>query len=226
MMPVSNAEYYTYQYYTWEIRGRGWFVANHPVQLEPPFIPFFRQVHKAAFIDDGKRHTIISSLLEIFKGKKQHPQVDTEVLDYEELEPYIDEEESTLKAIQVKLPKERKITVEKMKALIIMLSQSYKAISFEIIGNAKEIIIQFVADGIDIQTIETYIKGYFSECTVVYIDEYIDSIIKTGMQTTVIDFGLKDEFVRPLQTQKNFSIDPLFLKQIKMFPLTGICKHL
>jgi hypothetical protein len=209
MMQLSNSEYYTYQYYTWEYRGRGWFLAEQPVQLEPPFIPFFRHTPKPAFIDDGKRHTIVRSILEAFKGKKTNPTIEADVLDYEELEPFAFETETILKAIQIKVSKERKITPEKMKALIVMLSQSYVAISFEIIGNAKEIIIQFVADERDIHTIATYTKAYFPDCTVLYADETIDTILKNGIQTLVIDFGLKEEFVRPLQIPRNFSIDPL-----------------
>lgn len=208
-MSLSNAEYYTYQYYTWEFRGRGWFVADEAIQLEPPFIPFFRHGHTPEFIDDGRRHTIISGLIDAFKKKKPVSTTTIETLDYEELEPFADEGDTTLRALQVTLPKDRKITPEKMKALIVMFSQSSGTISFEIIGTAKNIIMQFVADDADIHTIETYIKAYFPECTTIYTDEYIESIIKAGMQTTAIDFGLQDEFIRPIQTSKKFDIDPL-----------------
>jgi Type IV secretion-system coupling protein DNA-binding domain len=209
MMPVSNAEYYTYQFYTWEYRGRGWFVAEDAIHLEPPFIPFFRHGFKPAFIDDGKRHTIVSKLIETIKGKKEVPIIEEDALDYEELEPFIYDEETNLKAVQVKLPKERKITPEKMKALIIMLSQSNAAISFEIIGNTKEIVIQFVCCDTDIHTIETYVKAYFPECTTILSDEYLENIIIENRQVAVIDFGLQQEFTRPIQIPKNFNIDPL-----------------
>ena len=206
-MKISDAEYYTYQYYTWEYRGRGWFVAEDPVYLEPPFIPFFRHRQKPEFIDDGKRHTIVSWLVESIKGKKSTPPTEEEILDYEELEPFVYNEETNLKALQVKLPKERKITPEKMKALIIMLSQSDTPISFEISGNAKEIVIQFVSN--DVYTIETYIKAYFPECSVLYSDDYLENILIENTQTTLIDFGLQQEFVRPIQMSRNFNIDPL-----------------
>ncbi len=204
---MTEAEYYTYQFYTWEYRGRGWFVAEDSIHLEPPFVPFFRHGPKVEYIDDGKRHTLVSRLIENIKGKKKPPQFEEEILDYEELEPFVYKEEPNLKALQVKLPKERKITPEKMKALITMLSQSDTPISFEIIGNAKEIIIQFVSN--DVYTIETYIKAYFPECTVLYSNDYIENILIPNAQTTVIDFGLQQEFVRSIQIPKNFNIDPL-----------------
>jgi Type IV secretion-system coupling protein DNA-binding domain len=209
MMPVSNAEYYTSQFYTWEYRGRGWFVAEDAIHLEPPFIPFFRHGKKVEYVDDGKQHTIVSKFIDNFKGKKEVPAIEEDVLDYEALEPFIYDEETNLKAVQVKLPKERKITPEKMKALIIMLSQSSAAISFEIIGNAKEIVIQFVCSVIDSYAIETYIKAYFPECTTILSDEYLENIIIENRQVAVIDFGLQQEFTRSIQIPKNFNIDPL-----------------
>ncbi len=208
-MELSNSEYYTYQFYTWEYRGRGWFVAERPVHLEPPFIPFFRQKPQSAFIDDGRRHSIATWLIESIKGKQKGVTMEVGELDYEELEPFVYEEEPALKAVQVKLPKERKITPEKMKALIVMLSEFDRPMSFEIIGNAKEIIIQFVCSEYDIRAAETYIKAYFPECAVVYSESYFENIIKDNTETTVTDFGLRDEFVRPIQMPKNFTIDPL-----------------
>lgn len=208
-MPLSHAEYYTYQYYTWEYRGRGWFVADRPVYLEPPFIPFFRHGYKPQYVDDGKRHTLVSRFIENIRGKKQEQPVEQEVLDYEELEPFAVEEETVLKAIQVKLPRERKITPEKMKALLVMLSQSGTAISFEILGTAKEIVLQFVCSDADITITKTYLEAYFPECTHISSDELLENIIVENRQTAVIDFGLQQEFVRPIQVLKNFTIDPL-----------------
>lgn len=209
MMTLSSGEYYTHQFYTWEYRGRGWFLADEPVHLEPTFIPFFRHGFQPEYIDDGKRHTLVSKLIENIRGKKNEPAVNEEVLNYEELEIFPYKEEGELKAIQVKLAKERRITPEKMKACIIMLSLAGTVVSFEIIGNEKEIIIQFVCGEKDIHVVETYIKAYFPECTVVYADEYLENILIQNKQTTVIDFGLQQEFVRPIQVSKNFNIDPL-----------------
>jgi hypothetical protein len=209
MMELSNAEYYTLQFYSWEYRGRGWFVAENPVYLEPPFIPFFRQRKHIESIDDGKRHTLVSKLIDAFRTKREVPTIEEDVLDYEELEPFAYTEEPNLQTLQVKLPKERKITPERMKALLVMLSQSNTTISFEIIGTSKEIIIQFVCNEIDFQKIKIYVKAYFPECTTILTDEHLESIIMENRQTAVIDFGLQEEFVRPIHISKNFNIDPL-----------------
>lgn len=208
-MAVSNAEYYTCQFYSWESRGRGWYLSPYPVELEPPFIPFYRQPPKTTFVDDGRKHTPVSWVLEKLKGKQHQPVIVEDQLDYETIEPFESEPRNVLQAIQVKLPKERKITAEKMKVLLVMLSQTNRTVSFEIIGNATAIILQFVADETDIYTVETYLKAYFPECTILYGDEYINNILIPGLQTSLIDFGLHHEFTRPLQTVKKFDIDPL-----------------
>lgn len=208
---MTLSEFYTTQFYTWEFRGRGWFVAEHPVQLEPPFIPYFRHGYPGdeGCIDDGKRHTWVSKLIEGFKEKKTISAPNQQLLDYETLESFEPSAAINLTALQVKLPKERKITPEKMKALLIMLSYTKTAISFEIIGTDKEIIIQFVCDEILIDTLETYLHAYFPHCSLLQTDKYLEQIFHPLQPTAVVDFGLKHEFVRPINTGKNFGMDPL-----------------
>ena len=205
---MTPAEFYTNQFYTWEFRGRGWFVSDESVHLEPPFIPYFRHGLPEQYIDDGKRHTFMSKFVESFKGKKEIVQTQT-LLDYETIEPYVYESDATLQALQIKLPKDRKLPPERMKALLIMLSYTASIISFEIIGTEKEIIVQFVCDEEYIDILETHVSAYFPQYAVIRTNTYVEDIIQAELSAAVIDFGLKHEFVRPLNTAKNFSIDPL-----------------
>ncbi len=206
---MTSAEFYTTQFYTWEYRGRGWFVADTPVQLEPPFIPYFRHGFRQQQVDDGRRPTVLSSFIESFKEKKPPIVIDPKALDYESIEQFEAVEADILTALQIKFPKERRISPEKMKALLIMLSYSTTAISFEIIGTATDIIIQFVCPDQYTGTIETYLYAYFPQCSVIHSDAYLDTIIRDDLSTAVVDFGLKEEFVRPINMAKNYSLDPL-----------------
>lgn len=206
---MTPAEFYATQFYSWECRGRGWFVSDYPVQLEPPFIPYFRHGFPKEQIDDGKRHTLVSKFIEKLNGKRKPFIEDQNLLDYESVEPFEYKAEIYLRALQVKLSKDRKITPEKMKALIIMLSHINSPVSFEIIGTQSEIIIQFVCDSRIIDTLETYINAYFPNCPVVQSNAYLDNILQQDLSTAVVDFGLKHEFIRPINTSKNFSLDPL-----------------
>ena len=206
---LSRAEYYTFLFYTWEYRGRGYMLAEEPIQLEPPFIPFFRHGYQPEFIDAGKHHTFASKLIEVFKGKKLQSQPEEEPLDYETIEPYLHPDDITYTAIQVKLPKERNITPENMKALLLMLSYTDTTISFEIIGTAKEIIIQFVCSVVDSSILQTNIKAFFPDCSLIRNDTYIEEILKAGAGTSIVDFGLKEEFIRHITIAKNFNLDSL-----------------
>jgi hypothetical protein len=68
---MSPAEYFTYLFYSWEARGRGWQVYEEPVCLEPPFIPFIRYFPRNGYIDESKRPTLISSFIDSIKGKNK-----------------------------------------------------------------------------------------------------------------------------------------------------------
>lgn len=206
---MTASEFYTSRFYAWEYRGRGWHVSPFPVHLEPPFIPFVRHGFPIEHIDDGKRHTLVSKFFESLKGEKKAVLHDQQALDYDTLEPFTFEDDRPLTALQVKLSKDHKITPEKMKAVLVMLSYSILPISFEIIGTATEIILQFVCTETVADTIETYINAYFPQCSVIQNDAYLENIVRDDLSTYIVDFGLKHEFVRPLNTVKNFSMDPL-----------------
>lgn len=206
---MTPAEFYTAQFYTWEYRGRGWHVSDEPVELEPPYIPFFRHGYHQRQIDDGKKHTPISKLIENIKGGRKEILIESAALDYETLEKFPFESDGELEGVLIKFPRERRMTLEKMKALLLMLSRNNRPLSFEIIGTEKEIVIQFVCSEFDTDTIITYINAYFPEYSVRKTDVLLDAILQSHLTTFVVDFGLRNEFVRPIQTIKNFSLDPL-----------------
>ena len=205
---MTSAEYFTYQFYTWEYRGRGWHLSNTPIQLEPPYIPFVRHFQEPP-VDDGKHHTLISKIIESFKEPEQLAQENNFSLDYENLEPFSFDDDTDLTAFQIKLPKKRNITPERMKVLLTMLSYNESPISFEIIGNTKEIIIQFVCHKRHSYLVSINLKAYFPEINLVQDDKYLEGIFITDNPVFVTDFGLKEEFVRPLPVLKNFSLDTL-----------------
>lgn len=206
---MTPAEFYTAQFYTWEYRGRGWHVSDEPVQLEPPYMPFFRHGYHQKQRDDGKKHTAISKFIENLKGGKKEILIESTALDYETLEQFPSEPDGAIEGIQIKLPKDRRVTPEKMKALLLMLSRTGRPLSFEIVGTEREIIIQFVCSDYDTDTITTYINAYFPEYSARKTDAFINTILQPHLATYVVDYGLRHEFVRPIQMAKNFSLDPL-----------------
>jgi len=206
---LNVSEYLTSQFYQWEVRGRGWIVAEKPIQLEPPFIPFVRHFPAPNYIDDGKRHTWVSKAIDYVKGNPL-PSFDADgiELDYEEIDPYVFNDESEVKALQVKFPVDRNITVESMKGLLTMLSYIQSPISFEVIGTSDEICIQFVCRSHDYPTVSGNIKSYFPEAFVIEDSPFLQGILKEK-SVAIIDFGLNEEFLRPLNYLKSLAVDPL-----------------
>ena len=205
---MTLAEFYTSQFYAWEFRGRGWFVADAPVHLEPPFIPYYRHGYPKDDVDDGKRHTFLSKTVAMLKGTTSVAKVNTDTLDYATIEPYMYTEDIDLQCLKINLPKNRKGSAESMKALLVLLSYITTPLSFEIIGTATEIRLQFVGNRYAIDALETYLIAFFPQYRMQRSDIGID-IIKEDCGLYVVDFGLKHEFIRPLQTMKGAGLDPL-----------------
>lgn len=207
---MTDADYFTYQFYTWEYRGRGMHVCEEPIHLEAPFIPFFRHRAHPAYIDDGKRHTLLSRFVESVRGSQTRPNTAQPELDYQTLEPFAYTSTDRLQALQIHFSKDRRITLERMKALLVMLSSfDDTIISFEIIGTCTNVIIQFVSTETVSGIIETYVIAYFPDATVVHSDEYLHMIIQENTSVYIIDVGLQQEFFRPILVSKNLSLDPL-----------------
>lgn len=202
------SEYFTYQFYTWESRGRGWFCYNEPVCLEPPFIPFRRVQPQSGHIDESKRPTWISSLIDSIKGKKHSMREEKEILDYETIEPFEYTGTMDLSCHVVRVPKARKTNPEQMGSFLIMLSQTKYNVSFELFGNATEIIIQLITSAEESSIVKTFLASFFPEYTIQNHNQYLE-ILPPDKQTHTVDFGLREECVRPLAIVKNFTIDPL-----------------
>src|SRR5438034_1345505 len=77
----------TEQFYQWEKRGRGWKVFPHPVPLEPPFRPFSGHflIPAERQIDDGRKHTWASGLIERLLERVRTPSHRLEADDLAEL---------------------------------------------------------------------------------------------------------------------------------------------
>lgn len=201
-------EYHTYQFYAWESRGRGWLCFEEPVCLEPPFIPFIRQFPRTGYIDESKKPTWLSSFIDSVKGKKQEQCEEEELLDYDTITPFEYTGTHDLQCLIVKIPKKAKANFEAMKAFLSIVSQTNNNVSYELFGNSTEIILQFVTSREDSNMVKTFLATYFPDYTIQSNNRYLE-ILPPNTLTHMIDFGLKEEFVRPISMVKNLTIDPL-----------------
>ena len=159
-MITTHSEKLTAQFYQWERRGRGWYLFEQPVALEPPFHPFFfHGVVSSPVIDDGRRPTILSSIADFIRGKQSQAQAIEEAEEAIPVEPFIFDNNEPLIIFSVSLPKEHKVKIDETEQLLLMLSYCKCPVSFEIIARQTSIALQLVCRESDALHISSQLKA-------------------------------------------------------------------
>jgi len=211
---ATLTEQLTRDFYRWEKRGRGWQFWGDVVELEPPFEPFF--YHYAPFqpaVDDGRRPTILSSLIERIKtrltGSAEQQQDYDPSLFLEEPEPVLFEDNSTLHECTISLPLKQKVSLEYTEEVLLNLSSCSLPLSFEIIGTRQSSSVQLVSREPDLTLVRQQLNAYFPDAVVYKEGQTLESLWDNDKHTVVVDFGLSQEFMRPLRTFTDLDPDPL-----------------
>lgn len=208
---ATTTEMLTAQFYAWEKRGRGWQVWNSSIELEPPFQRFVG--YFAPAVDDGRKPTFLSSLFEKKKTQVALPEPNIKITDvlafYEEQTPALFIGSSSLIEVQVNLPTKNSSKPEAVERFLQSLRIAKSPISFEIIGLAKSIVLQFTCREEDLSLLRSNLKAYFPdavlrESTDFLLNGWYESV---AIEPVMIDFGLSHEFIIPLQTNSNSVID-------------------
>ncbi|MBS1683184.1 MAG: type IV secretion system DNA-binding domain-containing protein [Bacteroidetes bacterium] len=220
-MAESLSERLTSQFYNWERIGRGWYVFNSPVELEPEFIPFFGHfMPQPPVIDDGKRHTVLSYLSESVRNALSPKKQAQEELQIEyETRAYRFDSEEPLTAVSLSLPEGEKLRPDEIIQLLVMLSQTEAQISFEIIATGQSIRLQFVCRESDTLHVQSQVKAFLPKCILHDRSNELATFIVLNQYTQICDLGLKDEFTRPIAMPERFDVDPLT-------GLFGVLEHL
>jgi len=195
----------THQFYAWEKRGRGVITSLYPCELEPPFESFYYHFHNRQYPDDGRRPTIVSTIFDAIKGKKQSVSIpvpkETGIIPY----PAAD---YGLHAFTIVLPKGFRTPTETTFQLLIMLANCRKPLSYEIKATQKAISIHLVCAKIDQLFIRSQCRAYFPDITLHDDAAHIENVIAPDTLTGIVDFSLAEEFMRPMQFGKGFDLDP------------------
>lgn len=199
-MAYDLAEQLTAQFYCWELLGRGWLLSDTEVELEAPFTPFFGHFpwgDEDAYNDDGLKHTLVSRFLSLFKAEtKPLPQRDfVSVLNYDAF-PFGSED--ALVVYQVVLQKGLQSSVQSAEGLLSMLSYLTQPMSFEIVGTKENITLQFTCRESDSGYLKAQVRTYFPNVGMTQTGDALHILIN-DLVITVVDFGLGEEFPRPLQ---------------------------
>lgn len=208
-MGQSNIEQVTRNFYQWEQRGRGWHVFATPVELEPEFVPFFRYVPATTPNDDALKPGLIRSIGNVLK-KALAPEVKTETeAEPQEVNAYTFQSHEALRCLSLSFPEGEHIKAEEIEKFLVMLSYCQMQVSFEIIATYTSIRVQFVCRESDALHVESQLKAYFPQCITHDQSDTLTNVINEKAYNYLIDFGLQEEFTRPLVMQERFDVDPL-----------------
>jgi len=198
----------TTAFYAWEERGRGWQLWPHPVELEPPFRPFFLEsASRTPAIDDARKPTMLGAWFAGIIGRTRPGPVARE--DFIEPEPEATSG-SHICEIQIALAPDVKVAPELAEHFLLSLSTCAAPVSFEVVGTAESIIIQIACAERDSRHVQQQIRAYFPEAVISEAPGFlVDAWTTGGGLPVVVDFGLSQEFMRPLKTFSRFDADPL-----------------
>ena len=211
--PRTVAERLTVDFYAWEKRGRGWDLWPYPVQLEPPFRPFLG--HFGSFQpvpDDARKPTFLSGIFDRihsrFSGRQQ--QTLLQVASPEpEPEPAVFWDETGIIEMRVSLPSHVKVPPEIAERLLLSLSYCAHPLSFEILGLPHAIIVQVSARESDANRVEKQLQAHFPDVSLDSTEDFLRTRWRTNLQRVIVNFGLSEEFTRPLRAFSSLDPDPL-----------------
>lgn len=216
--PLTGEEYLTQQFFDWEVRGRGWILWDYAVRLEPPFQPFLGHGFPQTMIrDDGRRPGFIENLMGRFR--KSPVETPEEVIPpgqiipgvWEADPPEADNLEEMPVELRVQLPRDFTPKREGADQILLALSAARDPIAYEIVGRGDAIEVRLVTRASDQSFVRQQFEAYFPDIALIEVAEGLPDWW-LGMEDgegAVVDFGLSEEFMRPLRPIAGFEVDPL-----------------
>jgi Type IV secretion-system coupling protein DNA-binding domain len=209
----SREELLTKQFYEWELRGRGWQVWQEPVELEPPFRPFFGHFASAIGVaDDARKPTIMSSFLDRLRGRQAIPSIDEiKVETDEEPEPKADTYDAPHIEFRISAPQTLKVSKEISELFLFSLDVCRGPLSFEILASGGGIDVLLVSREFDALHVRSQLTAYFPDAIVREGPATPNQIqrLDDGKESIAVGLGFSNEFMLPLATPRNLDHDPL-----------------
>ncbi len=212
METPSVAELNTQHFYDWEIRGRGWYLSDVPVEIEPYYTPYtfpWHAVRANDQVDDGKKRSLWNQFKDSFQPI-QRVQESEEVNDFQRHLAYefVPPNENQLRAFEVLLPREYDLDAGASERLLQVLSLSSLPISFEIHATHEHIKLCWTCYSTDVELLISQFRTYFPS---VGLREfyYEDFGLTSDFVPAIVDFGLSNEFMLPIAQHSSLKPDPL-----------------
>ena len=174
-MPTVH-EHFSQQFQKWEVRGRGWQVFDQPVYPEPPFTPFaYRSMMETPAVDDGRRHTFLSALMEKMSQKLGPPPPPKVELQPEEEPEPTPLERNSLVEFQASLPKKLDVSQNAFEQFLLNLSLCQEPIAFELIGQHKQVTAQFATSSVDAPLVRRQLQAYYPEALFIPVENNLEN---------------------------------------------------
>ena len=204
-MGYSLSEQATINFYEWQSRGCGYLFFNTPVHLEPPYIPFVKSKNlPEEYVDDGRSSSIFHSLVDIFSDEEKKS-VEQEPLSL--LPKRILHAQDRI-GFSLSFPEQTEISSVLSTDFLNMLAFCNESISFEIYAHAENVRIQWTCSPNDRERLYSQLLAYFPNAVFRDIDIH-DLDFDVERDVGIADYGVAEEFIRPIYTPQSFSHDPL-----------------
>jgi hypothetical protein len=192
----------TEQFYTWELRGRGWQEFAYPVALEPPYVPF-PGYFLPPIKDDGHRPSFLGRLIAPARPEPELPQIEEpDVETFETDEPLIE--------CVVSLPREEAVKGESAERFLLALSGAELPLAFEVVGLPDQIRVQLVSRAPDAGLLANQLRAFFPEVSISGEPQGLrETWTSAAGETILVHFGLAREFMLPLHSFRSLDPDPL-----------------
>jgi hypothetical protein len=213
-------------FYRWEQRGRGVEVFPAAVELEPPFLAF--SGHRLRLGNEGRDSGVKPSLFsglanKVFRalqppkpgpgGRLGIEKAKAAEAEWQEPEPDWFGEKEPVVEFRLGLPGGTSYASEAMVHFLKTCSLVSGLMGLEIIGRDSEVWVQVVCQGEDATLVAQQLMAQFPEVKITWAMENLLSVWSESdedaeeSERMVLDFGLCQEFMRPLETGSR--VDPL-----------------
>jgi hypothetical protein len=192
----------TEQFYSWELRGRGWQEFARPVALEPPFRPF-PGYFLPPIRDDGHRPGLLGRWLVPQRPEPALPEI-------EEPEPEAFDTDEPLIECVVSLPRDEAVKGESAERFLLALSGAELPLAFEVVGLPDELKVQLVSRSPDADLLANQLRAFFPEVSISGEPAGLRQTWTAAPgETVLVHFGLVREFMLPLHSFRSLDPDPL-----------------
>ncbi len=205
MESISKQEQASKDFYLWESRHRGYELYSYPISLHVPYARFQRTV--TSFVSDDGVVPSVFQKIKTFLEKPKEEEID--IVEYPISKAI--QREKNVRVIVISFPKGQDIDVRLSRELLSTLSFTKHPLSFEIIGAGEYIQVQLTCDEYDYERVYSHFQAYFPSVILrdgKQFDIPFDSS-EDGEEIVIVDFGLQQEFMLPLQRCESFTHDPL-----------------